>query len=361
MTNAMDVFGNPSSGHGPGQEASELVANARAQVANLIGSSPEEIVFAACGSEANNLAIKGVIGSCTDSCAHVITSQIEHASVLEACRHLERLGHQVTYVPVSTRGAVDPADVRSALRSNTRLISIMHANNETGVIQPIEQIAAIARTSGVLFHSDASQTVGKLPVDLASLPVDLLTLTGHKMYAPKGVAALFVQQGTQLQPLIHGGGQEAGRRAGTENVLGIVGLGAACAVDTCLDASRVRGLRDHLWQRLSAVGHIRLNGDLRHSMPGTLNVSFRFIKSTALVAALAFEGVAVSAGSACHEGGGRPSHVLQAMAVAPDWIDGAVRFSLGRSTTIEQIEYALSAVKRSVHRLRAMSTLKVSA
>jgi cysteine desulfurase len=360
MSDAMDAFGNPSSVHSAGSEAADLVALAREHVATLLRVSAEEIIFTSCGSEANNLAIKGVVGADARTSTHIITSQIEHASVLATCRCLERLGHQVTYVPVDSRGMVDPEDVRRAIRPNTRLISIMHANNETGVIQSIERIGAIARTAGVLFHSDASQTGGKLPLDLSCLPVDLLTITGHKMHGPKGVAALFVRQGIVLEPLVHGGGQESGRRAGTENVLGIVGMGAACEEAQC-DASRLRTLRDQLRHGLLALGDVRINGDLQHALPGTLNVSFRFVKSTALVAALAFDGVAVSAGSACHEAGGKPSHVLQAMAVGPDWIDGAVRFSLGPGTTSAEIAEALVIVARCVRRLRGMSPLARSA
>src|SRR5262249_50177917 len=327
----LDDFGNPSSLHSLGEQAREPADRARARVAGLIGAEPEEIVFTGSGTEADNLAVKGVAwrapaatkprGFCPLTRAmfrlwdrlrarlvrpvHVITSQIEHSAVLAACRFLESRGHQVSYVPVNGGGRVDPEDVRRQLRPNTRLISVMHANNETGVIQPIEEIAAIARAAGVLFHTDACQTAGKLPIDLRRLPADLVTLSAQKLYGPKGVGALYVRRGTPLEPLLHGGGQENHLRAGTENVLGIVGFGKACDVaaeEMDREAERERKLRDRLWNGVLALGDVRANGDRELLLPGTLNVSFRHLRGNTLAEGLALEGIAVSTGSACEMG-----------------------------------------------------------
>jgi cysteine desulfurase len=378
----MGNFGNPSSRHAAGEEARELVERARAQVAALVNVAPDSVIFTGSGSEADNLAVKGVAfalggkreagkprGFCPLTRAafrcwdrllarmrgplHIITSEIEHSAVLAPCRFLESLGHRVSYVQVDAGGRVDPDEVRRHLRPNTRLISVMHANNETGVIQPIEEIAAIAHEAGVLFHTDACQTAGKVPLDLARLPADLVTLSAQKLYGPKGVGALIVPEGTPLEPLIHGGGQERGLRAGTENVLGIVGFGTACefaARSPAAEAERQRGLRDRLLHGLQALGDVRLNGDPRYLLPGTLNVSFRNLRGDALADALALEGIAVSTGSACHAG--KHSHVLKALGLGPEWLHGAVRFSLGRQTTVEEIHRVLAVGSRLVARLR---------
>jgi cysteine desulfurase len=387
LVSNMATFGNPSSLHQIGEEARRLVDQARAQVARLVNAAPEEIVFTGSGSEADNLAIKGVAfatlakrgetkprGFCPLTRAvfrswdrllaryrrpvHIITSQIEHSAVLAACRFLETLGHRVTYLPVNGGGRVDPDDVRRQLSPSTRLISIMHANNEIGVIQPIEEIGAIAREAGVLFHTDACQTAGKLAIDLARLPADLVALAAQKLYGPKGVGALVVRRGVTLEPLIHGGGQERDFRAGTENVLGILGFAKACELAILMpkeESNRQRKLRDRLMYGLLALGDVRVNGDLRFVLPGTLNVSFRYIRGDALATALALEGVAVSTGSACHAG--KYSHVLQALGLGPDWLHGAVRFSLGRGTTTEKIERVLAIMPALVARLRRGSPL----
>jgi cysteine desulfurase len=386
MVAHMDTFGNPSSLHPAGEAARALVNPARAQVASLVNALPEEIIFTGSGSEADNLAVKGVAwkpvpdrsGKPRGFCpltrylfrrwdrlmarlrgpVHVITSQIEHSAILAACRFLETQGHQVTYVPVDARGVVDPEEVRRQLRPNTRLVSIMHANNETGVIQPIAAIAAIAHQAGALFHTDACQTAGKLPIDLTLLPADLVTLSAQKLYGPKGVGALVVRGGVDLEPLIHGGAQEKGLRAGTENVLGIVGFGesAELASQTAKEeGERQARLRDRLLDGLLALGDVRLNGERRLLLPGTVNVSFRGIRGDALATALALEGIAVSTGSACHAG--KHSHVLQAMGLGAGWLHGAVRFSLGRETTAAQIERVLEIVPPLVGRLRRGSPL----
>jgi cysteine desulfurase len=377
----LDIFGNPSSLHSFGEEARELVDQARARVADLIHAGPKEIVFTGSGTEADNLAIKGVVwaaltrldgqvrGFCPLTRAlfrgwdrlrllrqrpvHIITSQIEHSAVLATCGFLQSLGHQATYLPVSSGGRIDPEDVRRNLRSNTRLISIMHANNETGVVQPIEEIAYIAHQVGVLFHTDACQTAGKLPIDLRRLPADLVTLSAQKLYGPKGVGALYVRDGTLLEPLLNGGGQENHLRAGTENVLGIIGFGQACKVvaeEMDPEADRERKLRDRLRNGVLALGDVRVNGDRDRLLPGTLSVSFRHLRGNTLAEALALEGIAVSTGSACEVG--KHSHVLQAMGVGPEWLEGAVRFSLGRGTTAEEIDHVLAVLGWLVHRLR---------
>src|SRR5262245_26678784 len=375
------TFGNPSSLHLFGEQARELVDQGRRQVAGLIRAKPEEIVFTGSGSEADNLALKGVVwaaqvqregkprGFCPLTRAvfgwwerlragrprriHIITSLIEHSAILATCRFLESVGHRVSYLPVDAGGCVNPEDVRRQLRPNTRLISVMHANNETGVVQPIEEIAAIARAACVPFHTDACQTAGKLPIDLRDLPADLVTLSAQKMYGPKGVGALYVRNETGVTPLVHGGGQENNLRAGTENLLGIVGFGKACelaAREMEAEAVRERQLRDRLLDGLLALDDMRVNGDRRYLLPGTLNVSFRHVRGNTLAEALALEGIAVSTGSACETG--KHSHVLQAMAGGSDWLEGAVRFSLGHGTTAGEIDRVIAVVTNVVHRLR---------
>lgn len=331
--------GNPSSVHWAGTTAREAVQRARKQVANLLGCTPEEIVFTSGGSEANNHALKGVFfGRREHSQLHIITTQIEHPAVLEPCRFLEEVGAEVTYLPVDANGRVDPGDVRRALRPETILVSIMHANNEVGTIQPIEAVGEITRENDVLFHTDAAQTVGKIPVDVETLGVDLLSLAGHKLYAPKGVGALYVRDGVRLTPLIHGAGHERGRRAGTENVPSIVGLGAACTLsERHLPADSLRRLRDDFWDRLQQrVGaSVVLNGHPEHRLPNTLNVSFLGTDAPSLLSRL--EGIAASSGSACHEGDASMSSTLSAMGVSESVGRGSIRFSLGRSTTQAEI------------------------
>ncbi len=332
-------FGNPSSHHWAGAPAKDAVERARAEVAGLLGCDPSELVFTSGGSESNNHAIKGVFFACRDRGKHVITSQIEHPAVLEPCRFLEKLGAKVTYLPVDRTGMVDPEDVRKAITRRTILVTVMHANNEVGTIQPIREIAALARARGITLHTDAAQTVGKIGTRVDELGVDLLTVAGHKLYAPKGVGALYVRRGTPLEPLIHGAGHESGRRAGTENVLLDVGLGAACRIARpWLGMPSVRQLRDRLWEHLhTALGErVILNGHPDLRLPNTLNVSFRGCIGAELLAAL--DGVAASTGSACHEGRMEMSPVLQAMGLPPEIGLGAIRFSLGRTTTQAQID-----------------------
>jgi cysteine desulfurase len=331
-------FGNPSSGHWAGVPAREAVERAREQVASLLGCSPGEIVFTSGGSESNNHAIKGAFFALKSRGDHIITTSIEHPSVLEPCRFLEILGARVTYAPVDRSGRVDPDYIRQAIDDRTILITVMHANNEVGTIQPIEEIGCIAQERGILFHTDAAQSVGKIPVNVRELGVDLLSLAGHKLYAPKGVGALYIRNGVHLEPLIHGAGHEQGRRAGTENVLLDVGLGAACEIaQSWVGMPEVRRLRDRLWEMLrdSLGDRVVLNGHPSDRLPNTLNVSLVGESGSDILAQL--EGVAASTGSACHAGETTPSPVLQAMGITPEVSLGAIRFSLGRQSTMEEV------------------------
>jgi len=340
--------GNPSSLHWAGVPARDAVEAARSKVAALLCCDATEVVFTSGGTEANNQAIKGLYFAAQNrSRFHVITSRIEHPAVLEPCRFLERLGVEVTRLPVDRFGRVDPDDVRRAIRPSTALITIMHANNEVGTIQPIAEIAAIARDHGVPCHTDAAQTVGKMPVDVESLGVDLLSVAGHKLYGPKGVGALFVREGLALEPLLHGAGHEAGRRASTENVLEIAGLGAACELaQRWIEDGSVSALRDAFWRSLqSRFGDgVALNGHPEHRLPNTLNVGFRGQIGSELLARM--PSVAASTGSACHAGSMHISPVLSAMGVADEVAFGAVRFSLGRETTRCEIDAVVEMLVR---------------
>ena len=327
-------FGNPSSLHPYGQEARRGVDRARGQVADLLGCSPDEIIFTSGGTESNNLAILGTIRDAGDP-GHVVTSVIEHPAVLRPCEMLERQGHRVTRLGVDSLGVVDVGQARDALNDLPLLLTVMHANNETGTMQPVKELAALARERGALVHTDAAQSVGKVPVDVEHLGVDLLSIAGHKLYAPKGVGALYVRRGTRLAPVIVGAGHERGLRPGTENVASIVGLGAACALarnTLHAESARVLALRERLWGLLGeGVPGLRLNGHPTERLPNTLNVVFPGVRSSSLLKAAA--GVAASAGSACHEGGETPSPVLAAMGLSDDDALGSVRLSLGRLTT----------------------------
>jgi cysteine desulfurase len=332
-------FGNPSSGHWAASGARTAMEEARSQVAALLGAENCEIIFTSGGSEANNLALKGVAWALKHKGNHIITSAVEHPAIIGPCRFLEQQGFAVTIVPVDQVGRIDPDDVARAITPRTILISIMHANNEVGTIQPIAEISRVARAHGVLLHTDAAQSVGKIATDVNVLGVDLLTIAGHKVYAPKGVGALYVRADTPLEPLIHGAGHEGGRRAGTESALLAVGLGTACALARNLvPMQQVRTLRDRFWQRLrEAFGNrVALNGHPEHRLPNTLNVSFVGQIGAELLARL--DGVAASTGSACHTGHVELSPVLRAMRVAPEVGMGAIRFSLGRGTTNEEID-----------------------
>jgi len=343
------AYGNPSSGHWASTPAKAALEHARAQVAALLGASPDEIVFTSGGSEANNLALKGSFFALRERGEHIITQATEHPAVLQPLAFLERLGASVTRLPVDGTGRVDPEAVRRAITPRTVLISVMHANNETGTLQPIEAVSAIAREHGIRFHTDAAQSVGKLPTKVDDLGVDLLSIAGHKLYAPKGVGALYVRHGTALEPLIHGAGHEAGRRAGTESALMAAALGAACELAASnLDAgepARLRALRNDFWQALQAIFDERvvLNGHAERRLPNTLNVNFAGRVGAEVLAHL--DGVAASTGSACHAGRVELSPVLAAMGVPEQIGMGAVRFSLGRGTTQAEIDTVAERIR----------------
>lgn len=340
-------YGNPSSTHWAAAPARDAIDTARQQVAALLGCDSHEIIFTSGGSESNNLALKGAFLARRDrNAVHIVTTCIEHPATLSPCRFLESMGARVTYLPVDKTGRVDPKDVRAALGPDTLLISVMHANNEVGTIQPIAEISAIAREHGILMHTDAAQSVGKLATRVDELGVDLLSIAGHKIYAPKGIGALYIRRGTRIEPLIHGAGHEAGLRAGTESALLIAALGKACeTVPSKSDLDRIERLRDLLWKGIKAAFHDRavLNGHPRHRLPNTLNVGFKGHTGAEILASL--PGVAASTGSACHEDRIEISPVLQAMGVPADVAVGAVRFSLGRTTTEAEITAVIEMLR----------------
>ena len=346
-------FGNPSSQHWAGIPAKEAVEHAREQVADLLQCSPGEIVFTSGGSESNNHAIKGVFFALREKGNHIVTTQIEHPAVANPCRFLERLGAKVTFVPVDRYGRVDPDDIQKAITPKTVLISVMHANNEVGTIQPIEEISKIAKEQGIIFHTDAAQSVGKIATKVDELDVDLLSIAGHKLYAPKGIGALYIRKGTLIEPLIHGAGHESGRRAGTENVLLIVGLGKACEIaERYWGDDKIRNLRDHFWHLLQENfgEEVVLNGHPVHRLPNTLNMSFVGKAGGEILSQL--DGVAASTGAACHSGSVELSPVLKAMGISKEVGMGAIRFSLGRMTSIQEVERVVYLLRNSIHSLR---------
>ena len=340
-------YGNPSSGHWASRPAKVALEEARGQVAALLGCTADEIVFTSGGSEANNLALKGLVFGRGNRPSHIVTSEIEHPATLAPCRFLERLGATVTYVPVDRSGLVDPDDVREAITNDTFLISIMHANNEVGTIQPIVEIAKIARAHGIPLHTDAAQSVGKIPTDVGELGVDLLSVAGHKVYAPKGIGALYIRRGIAIEPLIHGAGHESGRRAGTEIALLAAALGTACeAAHGWTGMPVVRRLRDLFWDRLSNVfgNRISLNGYPDHRLPNRLNVSFVGHVGADILARM--PDIAASTGSACHSGQITLSPVLEVMGIAREVSMGAICFSLGRGTSQDEIEEVVHQLRR---------------
>ncbi len=349
-----EVFGNASSVHAFGRAAREGLDTARERLAGFLGADPSEIIFTSGGTESDNFGVKGL--ALARGRGHLITSQIEHHAVLRTCEILEGQGFEVTYLPVDEHGMVDPDDAKRAIRPDTIAVSVMHANSEVGTIEPIEAIGRITRERGVAFHVDAVQTFGKVPIDLDAWGIDVLSCSSHKIYGPKGVAAVYVRRGTKMVPVQHGGDHERRRRAGTENVAGIVGFGKAVEIRAAVmreEAERVSALRDRLWDGIrSRVPEVRLNGHPTRRLPGTANMSFRHVESESIVLGLDLKGIGVSAGSACTSGSVEPSYVLVAMDTPLDWAMGAVRCSLGRSTTAEDIDYVIDCVEPLVAKLR---------
>ena len=358
-------FANASSIHTPGQRARNAVETAREQVAALIGASPKEIVFTSGGTESDNHAIFGIVNSTalsatsSASVPHIITTAIEHEAVLNSCESAEKRGAHVTYLSPDKNGRIDPAALQAAIRPETALITIMHANNELGTVQPLEEIGAIAKAGDIYFHTDAVQSAGKIPVDVNSLAVDLLSLSGHKIYAPKGVGALYIRSGTQLQQFLYGGHHQRGARPGTENVAGIVGLGAAAEIankSLTEDSQRVSALRDHLERELlRLVPGARANAATAARTPNTTNIIFAGVEGEALLIALDLKGLACSTGAACSSGAVEPSHVLTAIGLSPEEARASLRFSLGRHTTPSEIEQAIQIVPAAVAQLRQLS------
>ncbi len=349
-------FGNASSIHHHGQETRAAVERARESVAALLGCRASEIVFTSGGTEGDNLAISG-LALAGD---HVISSTIEHHAVLNSCKHLEAMGCEVTYVPVDGSGLVDPDDIRRALRSNTRVITIMMANNETGVLQPVEEIGKIAAEADVYFHTDAVQAAGKVAIEVKRIACDLLSISGHKFHAPQGVGALYVRKGTILQPMFYGGSHERSRRAGTENVPGIIGLGKAAEIAREAlergDLAKMSAMRDHIEQTvLSEIEATGVNGEGAPRVPNTTNIHFDYIEGEALVIALDLKGLAVSTGAACSSGAIEPSHVLTAMGLPPQIARASLRLSLGKQNTEDDVQFALDLVPQTVARLRELS------
>jgi cysteine desulfurase len=349
-------FGNASSIHHHGQETRAAVESARESVADLLACRASEIVFTSGGTESDNLAIAGLVGAGD----HVITTSVEHHAVLHACKHVEEIGGEVTFLPVDSHGLVDPDDVRRALRTNTKLISIMMANNETGVLQPVEEIGKIAAEAGVHFHTDAVQAAGKVPIDVKRIGCRALSISGHKMHAPQGVGALYLKKGTHIHPLFYGGRHERSRRAGTENVPGIVALGRTAQLAKAGleqgDNNTIAAMRDRLEQGILArIDEARVNGEGAPRVPNTVNIRFDHIEGESLVIALDLKGLAVSTGAACSSGAIEPSHVLLAMGLRAEQARSSIRFSLGKQTTDEDIDFALALVPETVARLRELS------
>src|SRR5262245_34704784 len=360
MTSALTgQFGNASSIHWFGQQAKTLMDDARQQVARLINAESSEVVFLSGGTEADNLAIRGIAESHRSKGRHIITSKIEHHAVMHTCKDLEKQGYEVTWIPVSSDGVVDPEDVRRAIRPETILISIMHANNEIGTIQPIEQIGAIAEEADIYFHSDGVQSTGKIPVDMKKLKVDLYSMSAHKIHGPKGVGALFVRKGTIIKPLLTGGGHERNRRSGTENVAGIAGFGEAAKTareGLAEDMGRVQKLRDRLESGLkSKIEFIHVNGETAPRLCNTSNIMVDYAEGEGLVISLDLKGVAVSTGSACSSGSLEPSHVLTAIGKTPDEAHGSLRVSMSSRTVEEDIDYVVEILPGIVERLRELS------
>ena len=358
-----DKFGNSSSLHSFGLEAKEALEESREKVAALLGAQPEEIIFTSGGTESDNLALKGIGYRSKEKGKgnHIITSSIEHPAILETCRKLETQGFDVTYLPVTKEGLVDPGTLESAIRKETALISVMHANNEIGTIQPLKEIGKIAAEKDVFFHTDAVQTAGKIPIDVNDMDLDLLSISAHKLYGPKGVGALYVRKGTRLDSIVQGGGHERGLRSGTENVAGIVGLARAADLasqEMASEAKRLTGLRDKLARMvLDSVKDAWINGTLTKRLPGNLNFGFRYVEGESLLLFLDSMGIAVSTGSACSSKKLEPSHVLLSLGLKAEECHGSLRITMGRSNTEEDVDYVARSITGAVERFRSISAL----
>jgi cysteine desulfurase len=352
-------FGNPSSLHTFGQDARYPVESARERIASAIGAKPDEIVFTSGGTESNNFAVKGIAFARQDKGKHIITSAIEHHAILEPCHFLEKNGFEVTSIPVDSKGVVDPADLLKAIKKETILISVMHANNEIGTIQPIKEIGAIARERGIIFHSDVVQTLGRMPINVDDLNLDLLSASGHKVYGPKGVGFIYIRKGTRITPFMHGGEQERGRRASTHNVPGIVGLGKAvelAVLDLDKETERITALRDKMIRGIvNNIEGCRLNGHPEKRLFNNVHVSIDYIEGESLLLYLDMEGIACSTGSACSSASLEPSHVLSAIGISADTAYGALRFTLGRQNTEEDVNFVIDTLPGIVKKLRDMS------
>jgi cysteine desulfurase len=355
----MELYGNPSSIHSFGSQVGRKIQEAREQVAALLGASdPIEIVFTSCGTEGDNAAIRGLLESRPGK-NHIVTTQVEHPAILGLCQHLEKKGYRVTWLSVDSNGMLDLGELRDSLSDDTALVSIMTANNETGVIFPVDDVGEMVRAKGIPFHVDAVQAAGKIPLNLKNSPIDLLTISGHKFHGPKGIGALYVRRGITFRPLIIGGHQERNRRSGTENVSGIVGMGKAAELalrDLGKEQERVRCLRDRLEKSLLVAG-CRVNGHREKRLPNTLNVSFEFLEGEAILVLLDEYGICASTGSACTAGSVEPSHVLRAMRVPSNWLQGAVRFSLSHHNTEEEVDFVSEKMPGIVQRLQGLSVL----
>ena len=356
-------FGNPNSVHSFGQEAREAVEEARGKVAHLIGANSSEIVFTAGGTEADNYAIKGIAWANQKKANHIITSKIEHHAVLHSCQFLEKQGFKVTYLPVDKYGLIDPEDVKKAITDNTILVTIMHANNEIGTIEPIKEIGKVVKKAGIYFHTDSVQTTGHIPIDVNDLGVDMLSISGHKFYGPNGIGVLYLRKGTKIVTLIDGGSQEKNRRAGTENVAGIVGLGKAAELAeerlTQGKEKKILRLRDKLIKGIiDKIENVRLNGHPTKRLPGNANFCFEFIEGESMLLSLDMEGVAASSGSACTSGSLTASHVLLAIGLPPEIAHGSLRLTLGKDNTDEEIDYVIDILPAIIEKLRAFSPFK---
>lgn len=354
-------YGNPSSIHRFGSEVGQKIEQSRAQMAALLGAAdPVEIIFTSCGTEGDNAAIRGMLEA-RPTKRHIITTGVEHSAVLGLCQHLEKKGYRVTWLSVDQDGGLDLAQLSDAISDDTALVSVMWANNETGVIFPIDKVGAITRNKGVPFHVDAVQAAGKIPIDVNALPIDLLTISGHKFHAPKGVGALYVRRGVTFPPFLIGGHQERNRRAGTENVAGIIGMGIAAEIALSrlpTDRARVMKLRDRLEMLLLAsCPESRVNGPKQERLPNTSNISFRYLEGESMLVLLDQQGICASTGSACTAGSAEPSHVLRAMNVPADWLQGAVRFSLSRFNSEAEVDYVNEKMPAIVQRLQELSGL----